>query len=172
MLVSTVAEIDGDAGMCGSASASSRALAWSSCRRFGPSSSAINPAAASTPAWRIPPPNALRKMRALRICSAEPTSMEPTGAPRPFDRQNITVSKPRVRVCTSTPSAMAALKMRAPSRCVGSFRSFTPPQISSKTVKGVQPVRRPDSRCFQSRSGRLPRGTSRRAESPARYASR
>ena len=35
--------------------------------------------------------------------------MEPTGARRPFDRQNMTVETPRVRVATSVPRAMAAL---------------------------------------------------------------
>ena len=85
----------------------------------------------------MPPPSALRNTRALAIRSAKPTSIDPTGAPRPFDRQNITVSNPRVSVFTSTPSATAALKMRAPSRCSGNLWAFAPLQISSKTSTRV-----------------------------------
>ena len=49
-------------------SASRRALAWSSCRRLGPSSRAMSPAAARMPAWRMPPPSALRMMtRAIHL---------------------------------------------------------------------------------------------------------
>ena len=44
-----------------------------------------------TPAWRIEPPSRLRSTRAASITSAEPASIEPTGAPSPFDRQHITV---------------------------------------------------------------------------------
>lgn len=69
--------------------------------------------------------------------------MEPTGAHRPFDRQNITVSNPRDNVFTSTPSAVDALKMRAPSKCVGSLCSFAFAQISYIAARDVQrpPVR-------------------------------
>ena len=47
-------------GMRASPSASRRARRWSSARRSTPSRRAIRPAAASTPAWRMPPPTILR----------------------------------------------------------------------------------------------------------------
>ena len=53
----------------------------------------------------------------------EPTSIEPTGAPSPFEKQNITESKPWVSSFTGTPKATAALKIRAPSKCTGMPRS-------------------------------------------------
>src|SRR5260370_27658754 len=46
-----------------------------------------------------------------------PAIIDPTGAPNPFDKQNITESTFRVITATWSPSAVAALKMRAPSRC-------------------------------------------------------
>ena len=49
--------------MAATASAMKRALAWSSLSRLGISSSAIRPAAASTPACRMPPPSRLRYRR-------------------------------------------------------------------------------------------------------------
>ena len=49
--------------------------------------------------------------------SREPATIDPTGAPSPFDRQNMTESTLRVISATFSPSAVAALKMRAPSRC-------------------------------------------------------
>ena len=88
----------------------------------------------------------------------KPTSIDPTGAPSPFDRQNITVSKPRVNAFTFTPSATAALKMRAPSRCMGSLRVFAPSQISSKTSRRVS-GRRQGWPYFQFQSIRWRRGT-------------
>ena len=66
-----------------------------------------------------------------------PTSIEPTGAPRPFDRQNITVSKPLVSFATLIPSAVAALKTRAPSRCTGRPALRASRHISSNTGSGV-----------------------------------
>ena len=55
-------------------------------------------------------------MRASAMKSAGPTSIEPTGAPRPFDKQNMIESDFRVSCATVLPDATAALKMRAPSR--------------------------------------------------------
>ncbi len=52
---------------------------------------ATRPAAAITPAWRMPPPSRARSARASSITSAGPASTDPTGAPRPFDRHDITV---------------------------------------------------------------------------------
>ena len=50
-------------------------------------SSATSPAAAMTPACRMPPPSIFRFFRALSMNSAEPHSTEPTGALSPLDRQ-------------------------------------------------------------------------------------
>ena len=44
------------------------------------------------PAWRMPPPKILRARAASCSVAASPTSTEPTGAPRPFERQTLTVS--------------------------------------------------------------------------------
>ena len=44
------------------------------------------------PAWRMPPPMRLRIERAAATRSAVDTISEPTGAPRPFDRQTDIVS--------------------------------------------------------------------------------
>ena len=74
----------------------------------------------------------------MAMSSSEPTSMEPTGAPRPFERQNMTVSKPRVRALTSTPRAMAALKMRAPSRWSGQLALFCAGPDLFQNLRGVQ----------------------------------
>ena len=53
----------------------------------------------------------------------EASSIDPTGAPKPFDKQNITESAGRARSAMVSPSAAAALKIRAPSRCTGKFFS-------------------------------------------------
>ncbi len=57
-------------------------------------------------------PNSLRLMRAFSMKSREPTSMDPTGAPSAFEKQNITESNFRVMSATVRLSAVAALKMR------------------------------------------------------------
>jgi hypothetical protein len=72
--------------------------------------------AASSPAWRQPPPTTLRQRRARSTSSALPSSIEPTGAPRPFEKQIETLSKPRATSRAGTPRAIAALYRRAPSR--------------------------------------------------------
>ncbi len=51
--------------------------------------------------------------------SAEPASIDPTGADRPLERQNMTVSTGAARSAASTPSATAALNSRAPSQWTG-----------------------------------------------------
>ena len=75
------------------------------------------PAAAMMPACRIPPPMRDRCARASAITSAAPQSSEPTGAPRPFDRQNIIVSAAARRSRGDVSSAIAAFQIRAPSTC-------------------------------------------------------
>ena len=69
------------------------ALAWSSPILGRLCSSAYSAAAASSPAWRIPPPMALRMWRARVANSALPTSTAPIGAPRPLLRQIVTESQ-------------------------------------------------------------------------------
>ena len=48
---------------------------------------AYNPAAASIPACLIPPPKIFLQRCASAMVSESPTSKEPTGAPKPFERQ-------------------------------------------------------------------------------------
>ena len=58
--------------------------------------------------------------RALpRSRAALPQSSDPTGAPSPFERQNITVSHSATSAAGATPSAIAAFQIRAPSQCTG-----------------------------------------------------
>src|SRR4051812_2795846 len=120
-----------------SASAIARARAWSSASRSTIVSSATMPAAAITPAWRMPPPSLRRCTRASAITSAGPHNSEPTGAPSPFERQNITVSAPPMSALGAVPVAMAAFQMRAPSTCTRNPRSCarsTSVRISSAPV--------------------------------------
>ena len=44
------------------------------------------------PACRQPPPRRLRQIRAWAMLAAELASTEPTGAPRPLEKQTLTVS--------------------------------------------------------------------------------
>src|SRR5258708_16319921 len=104
--------------------------------RPGDFSSAINPAAAITPAWRIPPPNIFRYTRPFSINARVPTIIDPTGPPNPFDKQNITESTLRVMCETFSPKAVAALNTRAPSRCTFNPASSALPQISSTCPVG------------------------------------
>jgi len=66
--------------------------AISSARRSTMLSSATMPAAASMPAWRRLPPSMRRKPRARAMNSLVPQSSEPTGALKPFETQNVTLS--------------------------------------------------------------------------------
>ena len=50
-----------------------------------------------------------------KITSDDPASIDPTGAPRPFERQNITESTLAAISRTGVPRNSAALKTRAPS---------------------------------------------------------
>ncbi len=62
--------------------------------------------------------------------ACDPTTIDPTGADSPFDRQNITESNGSTTSATGTPSASAALNTRAPSRCTGRPISCAPAAIS------------------------------------------
>ena len=79
----------------------------------------MRPGAASTPAWRMPPPRRLRARRASAITSSGPANSEPTGAQRPFDRQHITVVTGAAHAAAAMPLATSALKRRAPSMWMG-----------------------------------------------------
>ena len=69
------------------------------------------------PTCRIAPPCCLRKNRALAITSADPAKTEPTGAPSPFEKQTLTVSKWLAYPASLTPLTAEAFHSRAPSRC-------------------------------------------------------
>mmetsp|Transcript_9561 Transcript_9561/g.23609 ORF Transcript_9561/g.23609 Transcript_9561/m.23609 type:complete len:207 (-) Transcript_9561:640-1260(-) len=97
--------------------ASSFIRTWSRCSTGWISFMAISAAAASTPAWRMVPPQAFRSRRHLAINSCVPTMTEPTGAPRPLDRHTDTESAAATQRPGDTPSAAAAFQMRAPSMC-------------------------------------------------------
>ena len=113
------------------ASARRRARRWSSARRSTIVSSATSPAAARMPTWRMPPPRRLRSTRARAMRSAGPASSDPTGAPRPFDRQHVTVVAGAERSATVVPVATAALNRRAPSRWTGTPTAATAASRSS-----------------------------------------
>ncbi len=103
MFVCTSSKLIRTPGSSARASASRRAFRWSRTSSGGCFSSATSPAAASTPACRMPPPSILRKTRAFSMKAREPTTSEPTGAPNPFDRQNIRESTLRVISATLRP---------------------------------------------------------------------
>ena len=102
-------------------------------------SSATTPAAASTPTWRMPPPSIFRTRRARATNSREPHTSEPTGAPRPLDRQKVSESTGRAKSATGRPSATAALNRRAPSRCTGTPAAWAAAATASIS-SGVQQV--------------------------------
>ena len=88
-------------------------------------------------------------MRARAIRSAEPTSMEPTGAPSPFDRQNITVSKPRVKRLHIDAQRHGGVE---DARSVEMQRELVLPRPSNNLVQNQKvgrPARRQDWRCSQ-----------------------
>jgi len=61
----------------------------------------------------------LRKRRASRTRAIGPQNALPAGAPRPFEKQTLTVSNGALSAATSTPSATLAFHRRAPSRLRG-----------------------------------------------------
>ncbi len=70
------------------------------------------------PTWRIPPPSRLRHTLASAMRSALDASIEPMGAPRPFEKQTETVSKSSPYADSGVPVATCAFHSRAPSRCI------------------------------------------------------
>ena len=97
-----------------------------------------------------------------------PRSIEPTGAPNPFDKQNITESTGRARSATDSPSAAAALKMRAPQGARAPSRARGPSPLSlalehcsaarlSRILSAINPVaRRRISAQWSADSSRVP----------------
>lgn len=89
--------------------------------------------AASTPAWRIPPPRDLRIRLANVMNADDPANSDPTGAASPLERHMDTLrphvttrqrllppnhlSQSRTMSAGDTPRAAAALHRRAPSMC-------------------------------------------------------
>ena len=90
-----------------------------------------------------PPPSALRMRRAWWIRSSGPTRAEPTGAPRPFLKQTLTVSKWLAQSAAEMPVATTALKRRAPSRCRAEAGSRRPSRRSRRRVSYGSTRRRP-----------------------------
>ncbi len=82
------------------------------------------------PTWRIPPPIRLRQTRASAIASLLPTMSEPTGAPRPLDRQTASTSATAPYSRSGVPVATWAFQMRAPSMCT---RAPTPVAYSRRS---------------------------------------
>ena len=96
--------------------------------------------------------------------SREPTSAEPTGAPRPFEKQTETLSNgaamSRAVARGSPPSATAALKSRAPSRCVARPRLLRERATPRRGRRSAAPCRRS---CSRGRAAGSSRSASRRA---------
>ena len=76
------------------------AFAWSSCKPVGAFFKCDQARCRKMPTCRMPPPRRFRQMRASLMNSFVPSSIEPTGAPRPFESVNITESQCRVRSAT------------------------------------------------------------------------
>ena len=70
---------------------------------------------ARTPDCRIAPPKSLRKRLLSRMNSFEPANAEPTGAPRPLEKQTETESNPFRISASDVLEATAAFQSRAPS---------------------------------------------------------
>ena len=125
MFVSTVSGSSSMPGMEARAFAEAlRALVVVLRGAAGPRARATSPAAAITPAWRIPPPNAFRARMASRWNAPSPHSSAPIGAPSPLLRQNESVSAHAASAPTGTPLATDALKSLAPSMCITSPASM------------------------------------------------
>ena len=84
----------------------------------------------------MPPPIRLRHTRAGRCARTTPTSTEPTGAPRPLDRQTDTVSATAPYSVSGTPSATCAFQSRAPSRCTATPASAVPSRTRRSAASG------------------------------------
>ena len=115
-----------------------------------------SPAAARTPACRIPPPSALRKTTCPldRLFASHQHRAHWSAQPlRQAEHHRIEPARQLLR--RSTPSAVAALKTRAPSRCTGRPASRAPAQISSSTGQRRHRASRHVVRVFQAHQSRL-----------------
>ena len=90
-------------------------FSWSSASLSTLFSIAYIPAAAMTPACRMPPPQAFLCLRARYMSSSEPTSTEPTGEPRPLERHMDTEEAFSQRSLGVVSRATQALNILAPS---------------------------------------------------------
>src|SRR5215217_5960105 len=97
------------------------------------------------PACRIAPPKRCFIRRAGTISSADPATTAPSGHPRPFERQSVTVSKRRPYSAAATPVATDALSSRAPSRWtrMPSSRAVATSASTSSSGHTRPPERRP-----------------------------
>ena len=69
--------------------------------------------------------------------SRDPTTTDPTGQPRPFDRQNVTESAGLASSAGRTPRATTALKKRAPSTWSGTPRSWATAAIAAVVATSI-----------------------------------
>ena len=140
-----------------------RARTWSSARRSTIVSSATIPAAAITPAWRMPPPSRARSLAGRRRSRrAGPHSNDPTGAPSPFDRQNITVSHRRDQRQAVTSRARPPRSRCAPRRSAPRRRRRAVPRRHRVDLGGVATAARtPACACSRSRPARPAAGDGR-----------
>ncbi len=63
----------------------------------------------------MPPPNILRNRLARAMNACVPANADPTGAPSPFEKHTLTLSKCRAYSRSATPEATDAFHSRAPS---------------------------------------------------------
>ncbi len=120
------------------ASASRRARAWSSASRSTMVDRPTSPAAATTPAWRMPPPMRWRSALAASMRSAGPATTDPTGAQSPLVSAVQTVVHVAACSAAGRPVATSALNRRAPSRCTGTPTAAT--ASSRSTSQGTPPA--------------------------------
>ena len=148
-------------GSCASASARKRALAWSSRSRCGDFFERDQ----SGRGQHARLPHSAAQPLAIAAGAvddfARPTSMEPTGAPRPFDRQNITESACAASSRTSRPSASGGVEDARAIQMHRQAARRARGRRSRRDIHADRPCRRPCCACFRSRSARWARGSAR-----------
>src|SRR6266436_1414975 len=93
--------------------------------------------AARIPACRIPPPKIFLNFLARSINSASPATIDPTGAPRPFEKQTDTESAHEAYSLGDMPDAALAFQIRAPSRWSLMFSPRVKSRILRKSAIGI-----------------------------------
>ena len=136
MLVSTKSMLTLPGNRSASTVASLRAKTWSSTSRSR-SARATRAAAAMTPACLIPPPNRFRRYLISSTADCSPQTIDPTGAPSPFEKQNWIVSADAAHRSAGKPVAATALKMRAPSMWIASPCSRAVDEVASIVSIGM-----------------------------------